>query len=123
MISRNEFSTLKERAAGLLISRGYEVMPPSDTKFLTRHIPQHLIGLRGDCDALWVKLKIAYRSVSVVYIESFCRYEICQFRAFMSVYSGDPFLRCEVWIASPTGAIHCYEVLPREIREVASYGR
>ena len=121
MISKTAYAAVQDRAAGLLMSRGYELVPPSDTKFLTRHIPQHLIGLRGDCNALWVKLKVAYRSVSVVYIESFCVYEICQFRTFMSVYSGDLFLRCEVWIVSPSGAIHCYEVLPSEIREVAAF--
>ena len=121
MISKTAYAAVQDRAAGLLMSRGYELVPPSDTQFLTHHIPQHLIGLRGDCNALWVKLKVAYRSVSVVYIESFCVYEICQFRAFMSVYSGDLFLRCEVWIVSPTGAIHCYEVLPSEIREVAAF--
>jgi hypothetical protein len=123
MISKTTYASLRDRATGLLMSRGYELMPPSDVKFLTRPVPLHLIGLRGDCDALWVKLKVAYRSVSVVYIESFCVYEICQFRAFMTAYSGDLFLRCEVWIVSPTGAIHCYEVLPSEIREVAAYGR
>jgi hypothetical protein len=121
MISKTAYAAVQDRAAGLLMSRGYELVPPSDTTFLTRHIPQHLIGLRGNCNALWVKLKVAYRSVSVVYIESFCVYEICQFRTFMSVYSGDLFLRCEVWIVSPTGAIHCYEVLPSEIREVAAF--
>jgi len=121
MISKTAYAAVQDRATGLLMSRGYELVPPSDTKFLTRHIPLHLIGLRGDCNALWVKLKVAYRSVSVVYIESFCVYEICQFRTFMSVYSGDLFLRCEVWIVSPTGAIHCYEVLPSEIREVAAF--
>jgi hypothetical protein len=123
MIKRSEFSALKDRATGLLISRGYELVPPTDSWFVTRYIPLHLIGLRSTYEALCVKLKIAYSSVSDAYIESFCRYEICQFRSFLTIYPGNVFLRCEVWVVSPNGSIHCYEVLPNEIREVAAYAR
>ena len=123
MMTRSEFSSLKDRASGLLISRGYETMPPPNCWFVTRYIPLHLVGLRGNYEALCVKLKIAYSSVSDTYIESFCRYEICQFRAFLTIYPGNTFLRCEIWVVSPTGAIHCYEVLPLKIREVAAYAR
>jgi len=121
MTTMHAFSAMKERSTGLLISRGYELMSPTDTWFVTRYIPLHLVGLRGNYEALCVKLKIAYSSISDAYIESFCRYEICQFRALLTIYPGNVFLRCEVWVISPTGAIHCYEVLPDGIREVAAY--
>ena len=123
MISRSAFSTLKDRATGLLILRGYELMSPTTSWFVSRYIPLHLVGLLGNYEALCVKLKIAYSSVSDAYIESFCRYEICQFRAFLTIYPGNTFLRCEIWVVSPTGAIHCYEVLPSTIRGVAAYAR
>ena len=123
MTTMHAFSAMKERSTGLLISRGYELMSPTDTWFVTRYIPLHLVGLRGNYEALCVKLKIAYSSISDAYIESFCRYEICQFRALQTIYPGNVFLRCEVWVISPNGAIHCYEVLPDGIREVAAYAR
>ena len=123
MTTMHAFSVMKERSTGLLISRGYELMTPTDTWFVTRYIPLHLVGLWGNYEALCVKLKIAYSSISDAYIESFCRYEICQFRALLTIYPGNMFLRCEVWVTSPNGAIHCYEVLPDGIREVAAYAR
>ena len=123
MIPQSAFSALKDRATGLLISRGYELVSPVNSRFLTRYIPLHLVGLRGNYEALCVKLRMAYGSVSVPYVESFCRYECCQFRSFLTKYPGNVFLRCEVWVVSPNGSIHCYEVLPNEICEVAAYAR
>ena len=123
MISMSAFSQVKDRANGLLILRGYEQMSPTSSWFVSRYIPLHLVGLLGNYEALCVKLKIAYSSVSDAYIESFCKYEICQFRAFLTIYQGNTFIRCEIWVVSPTGAIHCYEVLPDGIREVAAYAR
>ena len=123
MISKTAYAAVKERATGLLISRGYEPMPPANSRFLTRYIPLHVVGLRGNYEALCVKLRMAYGSVSEPYVESFCQYECCQFRSFLTKYPGNVFLRCEVWVVSPNGSIHCYEVLPNEIREVAAYAR
>ena len=123
MISKTAYAAIKERATGLLISRGYEQVSPTNSWFVSRYIPLDLVGLRGNYEALCVKLKIAYGSVSDAYIESFCRYEICRFRALLTIYPGNTFLRCEVWVVSPTGAIHCYEVQPNEIHEVAAYAR
>ena len=123
MIAQSAFNASKERAAELLISRGYEPVLPVESSFLSRHIRLHLIGMRGNYEALCVKMRIAYGSVSEAYVESFCRTEICQFRSFLIKYPGNIFLRCEVWVLSPNGSIHCYEVLPYEIREVAAYAR
>ncbi len=36
---------------------------------------------------------------------------------------GDIFLRCEEWVTSPNGSIHCFELMPNEILEVAAYAR
>ena len=123
MIAQSAFNASKERAAELLISRCYEPVLPVESSFLSRHILLHLIGMRGNYEALCVKMRIAYGSVSEAYVESFCRTEICQFRSLLIKYPGNIFLRCEVWVMSPNGSIHCYEVLPNEIREVAAYAR
>ena len=123
MIAQSAFNASKERAAELLISRGYEPVLPVESSFLSRHLRLHLIGMRGNYEALCVKMRIAYGSVSEAYVESFCRTEICQFRSLLIKYPGNIFLRCEVWVMSPNGSIHCYEVLPNEIREVAAYAR
>jgi hypothetical protein len=123
MIAQSAFNASKERAAELLISRGYEPVLPVESSFLSRHIRLHLIGMRGNYEVLCVKMRIAYGSVSEAYVESFCRTEICQFRSLLIKYPGNIFLRCEVWVMSPNGSIHCYEVLPNEIREVAAYAR
>jgi len=123
MISKAAYAAAKNRATELLISRGFASVLPENSRFLTRYIPLHLVGLRGNYEALCVKLRMAYGSVNEPYVESFCRYECCQFRSFLTKYPGNVFLRCEVWVVSPNGSIHCYEVLPNEIREVAAYAR
>ena len=121
MIAQTSFNASKERATELLISRGFEPVQPVESSFLSRHIRLHLIGLRGNYEALCVKLRIAHGAVSVPYVESFCRFECCQFRSFLTKYPGSVFLRCEVWVVSPNGSIHCFEVLSDSIREVAAY--
>ena len=96
---------------------------PVESSFLARYIPVHLVGIRGDYETLGVKIRAAYGSVSEPYVESFCRFEICQFRSLLTMNPGNVFIRCEVWVISPNGSIHCYEVLPDSIREVAAYAR
>jgi len=123
MIAKSSFTVTKDRAAELLVARGYEPVLPVENSFLARYIPVHLVGLRGDYEMLGVKIRAAYGAVSEAYVESFCRFEICQFRSLLTRYPGDIFLRCEVWVNSPNGSIHCFEILPDEIREVAAYVR
>ena len=121
MIAQTSFNASKERATELLISRGFEPVLPVESSFLSRHIRLHLIGLRGNYEALCVKLRIAHGAVSVPYVESFCRFECCQFRSFLTKYPGSVFLRCEILVVSPNGSIHCYEVQPNSLQEVAAY--
>ena len=123
MIAQSAFIASKDRAAELLVARGYEPVLPVESSFLSRYIPLHLVGLRGNYEMLGVKLRVTYGAVSERYVESFCRYEICQFRSLLTMNPGNVFIRCEVWVVSPNGSIHCYEVLPNEIREVAAYAR
>jgi hypothetical protein len=123
MIAKSSFSATKDRAAELLVARGYEPVLPVESSFLARYIPVHLVGLRGDYEILGVKIRAAYGAVSEAYVESFCRFEICQFRSLLTMNPGNVFIRCEVWVISPNGSIHCYEVLPDSIREVAAYAR
>jgi hypothetical protein len=123
MIAKSAFTASKERAAELLVARGYELVLPVESSFLSRYIPLHLVGLKGNYEMLGVKIRVAYGSVSPAYVESFCRYEICQFRSLLTMNPGNVFIRCELWVVSPNGSIHCYEVLPNEIREVAAYAR
>ena len=123
MITQSSFHAMKNRSVKLLESRGYEPVQPVSDSFLSRYIPLHFIGMKGEYEALCVKLRIAQRSVNDAYIESFCRFDICQFRSLLSQSPGNVFLRCEVWVVSPTNAIHCYEVLPTTIQEVAAYAR
>ena len=123
MIAQSAFTASKERAAELLMARGYEPVLPVESSFLSEYIPLHLVGMKGNYEVLGVKVRVAYGSVSPVYVESFCRYEICQFRSLLTMSPGNVFIRCELWVVSPNGSIHCYEVLPDEIREVAAYAR
>jgi hypothetical protein len=123
MIAKSSFTATKDRAAELLVARGYEPVLPVESSFLARYIPVHLVGLRGDYEMLGVKIRAAYGAVSEAYIESFCRFEICQFRSLLTMNPGNVFIRCEVWVISTNGSIHCYEVLPDSIREVAAYAR
>lgn len=123
MIAKSTFVVSLERATELLMDRGYEPVLPVESSFLARYIPVHLVGLRGDYEMLGVKIRAAYGSVSEPYVESFCRFEICQFRSLLTMNPGNVFIRCEVWVISPNGSIHCYEVLPDSIREVAAYAR
>ncbi len=123
MISRSSFHALKNRSVKLLVSRGYEPVQPVTDSFLSHYISLHLLGMKGDYEALCVKIRIATGSVSEAYVESFCRYDICQFRTLLSLSPGNMFIRCEVWVVSTNNAIHCYEVLSDTIREVAAYVR
>jgi hypothetical protein len=123
MIPGYSFHAVKNRSVKLLVSRGYEPVQPVTDSWLSHYIPLHLIGLKGDYEALCVKLRIARRSVSLPYVESFCRFDICQFRSLLLAAPGNVFLRCEVWVVSPDHAIHCYEVLSHTIHEVAAYVR
>jgi hypothetical protein len=123
MIAQWAFSALKQRATELLISRGFEPVLPVEECYISHYIPLHLAGAKGDYEVLCVKLRMAYGAVSVPYVESFCRFEICQFRSLLTMDPGNIFIRCEVWVVSPNGSIHCYEVLPDKIREVAAYAR
>jgi hypothetical protein len=111
MISRNSFHSVKNRSVKLLVSRGYELVQPVTESCLSHYIPLHLVGLKGDYEALCVKIRIATGSVNEPYVESFCRFDICQFRSLLSLSPGNMFLRCEVWVVSTNNAIHCYEVL------------
>ena len=52
MIAQSAFNASKERANELLISRGYETVQPVESNFLSRYIPLHLVGLRGNYDFL-----------------------------------------------------------------------
>jgi hypothetical protein len=121
MIARGSFHAVKNWAVKLLVSRGYEPVQPVTDSWLSRSIPLHLIGLKGDYEALCVKIRIARGSVNEAYVESCCRYDICQFRSLLLAAPGNVFLRCEIWVVSPDNAIHCYEVLANTIHEVASF--
>jgi len=123
MIPQLSFQAAKNWSAKLLVSRGYEPVQPVTDSFLSRYIPLHLIGMKGDYEALCVKLRLAQGSVNEAYVESHCRYDICQFRSLLSQSPGTAFLRCEEWVVSPNSSIHCYEVLANTIKEVAAYAR
>jgi hypothetical protein len=123
MIPQHSFHAVKNRPAQLLVSRGYEPVRPVTGSELAPSVSLHVIGLKGDYEALCVKLRIARRSLSEAYVESLCRHDICQFRSLLLQSPGNMFLRCEVRVVSPDNAIHCYEVLKTGIREVATYAR
>lgn len=123
MIPQHSFHSAKNRSAQLLVLRGFRPAGPVTGSELAPSIPLHFIGLKGDYEALCVKLRIARGSVSIPYVESYCRYDICQFRSLLLTSPGNVFLRCEIWVVSPNNAIHCYEVLADTIREVAAFAR
>jgi len=117
------FAAFRRRARFLLARRGYEQVEPVGRSYLSRLIPLHLIGVKGDYEALCVKLRMAHGAVNVKYAEALCRYEICQFRSLLRMDPGNAFIRCEIWVVSPNGIVHCFEVTNDRIREVAAYAR
>jgi hypothetical protein len=123
MITQKVFVSSKQRAVELLVSRGFEPIVPVEECYISDYIPLHLAGAKGDNEVLCVKLRIAQGAVSAAYVEVYCRFEICQFRALLTLDPGNITLRCEVWVVSPNGSLHCFEVLRDEIREVAAYAR
>jgi hypothetical protein len=123
MISQGSFHAVKNRSVKLLVSRGYKPVQPVTESWLSHFIPLHLIGLKGEYEALCVKIRIARGSPGIPYVESFCRYDISQFRLLLLAAPGNAFLRCEVWVVSPDNAIHCYEILADTVREEAAYAR
>ena len=123
MIAQKTFVASKQRALELLASRGFEPILPVEDCYISDYIPLHLAGAKGDDEVLCVKLRLATAVVSLPYVESLCRYEICQFRTLLALDPGNITLHCEVWVVSPNGSIHCFEVLREEIREVVAYAR
>lgn len=117
------FASCRRRSRLLLAARGYEPVEPAGRSYLSRLIPLHLIGVKGDYKALCVKLRMALGAVSVPYAESLCRYEICQFRSLLRMDPGDALISCEIWVISPNGAIHCFEVTKDGFCELAAYAR
>ena len=59
MIPQHSFHAAKNRSAQLLVSRGYEPVQPVTCSELAHAIPLHVIGLKGNYEALCVKLRIA----------------------------------------------------------------
>jgi hypothetical protein len=123
MIAQKAFVASMQRASDLLISRGFDPVLPVEDCYISHYIPLHLAGAKGDNEVLCVKLRMVSGAVSLPYVESFCRYEICQFHSLLTIDPGNITLHCEVWVVSPNGSIHCFEVLRDEIREVAAYAR
>jgi hypothetical protein len=120
MISKMMFQAAKDRSTKLLESRGFEPVLHVFDHFLYRYIHPHLIGQRSNYEVLCVKIKHATGVVSLEYVRSHCPFEICQLRSLLTMYPGDMLLRCEIWVLSPNGSIHCYDVTAEDIREVAA---
>ena len=120
MNARRLLYAVKQRSIKLLISRGFESVYRENSSFIPQYIPLHLVGMKGDYETLCVKIWLAQEAVNPEYVESFCRIDICQFRSLLMLSPGNIFLRCEEWVASPDGSIHCFDVMPDGICEVAA---
>ncbi len=81
MIPQQSFHAAKNRCTKLLVSRGYEPVQPVTDSFLSRIIPLYLVGMKGDYEALCVKVRLVQGTVSPEYVESFCRFDLYQFTA------------------------------------------
>lgn len=123
MIAQGAFLSYRERACGLLVSRGYDPILPVESCYLSRYIPLHLVGTGTGDEVLCVKLRMAYGTPTERSVASSCRFECCQFRSLLQKDPGDADIHCEVWVVSPNHMIHCFEVFFNRIREVASYAR
>lgn len=120
MISQTMHRAAKDRSTTLLESRGYEPVLHVFDHFLYRYIRPHLIGQRSNYEVLCVKIKHATGVVTPEYVKSRCPFEICQLRSLLTMYPGDMLLRCEIWVMSPNGSIHCFDVTADDIQEVAA---
>ena len=114
---------LEARSVKLLVSRGYEPVRPVSGSIFWWRVPLNFVGMKGDTQALCVKLRIAHGSVSEEYVETNYPYDICRFRSLLLQALGDISPQCEIWVLSPNNALHCFEVLSTTIREVAAYTR
>lgn len=123
MIPRRAFHAAKNRCCKLLVSRGYAPVVPVADHPLTKFTKLHLIGLKVNYEALCVRIRHVEGAVSPEYIEYACRFECRQLRSLLEKYPGDIFLRCEVWVVSTSGGIHCFEVSAEGLAEVAAYAR
>lgn len=123
MIPRHSFHSAKNRSAQLLVSRGFRPVGPVTGSGPAPSVSLHVIGMKGDYEALCVKLRIARQSLSEPCVESLCRYDICPFRSLLLQSAGNVFLRCEIRVVAPDNAIHCHDVQKTGIREVAAYAR
>jgi hypothetical protein len=123
MTMQPSFHAAKNRCTKLLLARGYEPVQPVRESSLSQIIPLHLVGMKGEYEALCVKIRIARGAVSPEDVASFCRFDISELRSLLTISPGDIFLRCEEWVVSQNGSIHSFEVLADEIREVGAYAR
>ena len=110
MIAQSVFHAAQDRCRDLLISRGYQPVQPGPGSIIPCQVTLHLLGMRGDVEALCVRIHRTDCPVSEDIAEFLCWPDIYMLRLLLAMDPGEVFLRCEVWVISPSGAIHCYEV-------------
>lgn len=117
MTQTSQYRWIKRKSIKLLTSRGYQFVHPSDS-FLSQYARLSFIGMRGDYEALCVKVNVSDLPFNEIRsIEGLCWKEIAQFNNLLTMYPGDMFLRCEVWIFAPYRELYCFEVAKDGIRE------
>ena len=110
MIAQSAFHAAQDRCRDLLISRGYQPVQPGPGSIIPCQVTLHLLGMRGDVEALCVRIHRTDCPVSEDIAEFLCWPDICMLRLLLAMDPGEVFLRCEVWVISPSGAIYCFEV-------------
>ena len=130
MTPSQEYDCIRPAAKRMLAMRGYEYVHPSEWD-LAQYAPYlSFVGKRGDYETLCVKVTIsALMPGEIRSYEVLCERQIAMLRDLLTIYPGETFLRCEVWIFSRTGELTCIEVtkdglgeLPHGARNIPAPG-
>ena len=119
MTLSQEYDWIRPAAKRMLAMRGYEYVHPAEWN-LAQYAPYlSFVGKRGDYETLCVKVTIsALMPGEIRSYEDLCAQQIAMLRELLTIYPGETFLRCEVWIFSRTGELTCIEVTKDEVCEL-----
>jgi hypothetical protein len=117
-------------AKRMLAMRGYEFVHTAEWDLAPYAPYLSFVGKRGDYETLCVKTTTsALMPGEIRSYEALCERQIAMLRELLTIYPGETFLRCEVWIFSRRGELTCIEVtkdglgdLPYRLRNISEPG-
>ena len=105
-------SPAEREARNILVSEGFRVLPMRSC-FVSRHKPVNLIGMRGQYEMIYLRLKYLARIPDdPATLADCCREEGEILRYLFPLGTGFIRLHREIWIRPRSGGFCCFEVLP-----------